>query len=326
MHKIAIPTQIVEDAVHLAGRAPSFHNSQPWAWVWDGHELSLNLDRDRFVHSDESGRQALISCGAALDHLRIAAAAAGWTANVDRFPNPNNLDHLATVEFTPLPTVTDGQHRRAEAILRRRTDRLPFAAPTEWDHFQVNLGLVLDDSYAVLDLVSDADLPKLVEASHLAESLRLYDSQYHAELNWWTAPFEVSDGVPHSALLSAAESDRVDVGRTFPVTHHKQRRTDVPEDEARILVISARDNTRNDIMGCGEMLSTVLLEATIAGMATCTLTHMTELVASSGIISEITGRRFPQVLIRVGMAPAAEDVPALTPRRPLLDTLTIRPR
>lgn len=89
-------------------------------------------------------------------------------------------------------------------------------------------------------------------------------------------------------------------------------------------MISARDNNRNDILGSGEVLSTVLLEATIAGLATCALTHLTELAASRHIVSTLTGRPNPQTLIRIGMAPALEELPPPTPRRPVLDTLTIR--
>ena len=92
----------------------------------------------------------------------------------------------------------------------------------------------------------------------------MYDSAYHQEMHWWTAPFEVSDGIPHDALVSAAESDRVAIGRTFPVTHHRERRLEVPEDRSTVVVISAADDTRRDVLGCGETLSAILLEATLA--------------------------------------------------------------
>ena len=125
---------ILRAAVQLACRAPSLHNSQPWQWIAEGAGLDLYVDHSRILPSaDKSGREAHIGCGAVLDHLRVAMAAAGWTANVDRFPDPNNLDHLASLNFSPMSLVTDGHRRRAEAILDRRTDRLPFAAPRNWE-------------------------------------------------------------------------------------------------------------------------------------------------------------------------------------------------
>lgn len=79
--------ELIKRAVQLAGRAPSLHNSQPWQWVVDGSELQLHLDHSRIVrHTDSTGREAMISCGAMLDHLRVAAAASGWRTFVERFP------------------------------------------------------------------------------------------------------------------------------------------------------------------------------------------------------------------------------------------------
>ena len=86
-----VDAEVIRNAVRLACRAPSLHNSQPWRWVAEGATVQLFPDKDRVVYStDHSGREALIGCGAVLDHFRVAMAAAGCTANVDRFPNPNN--------------------------------------------------------------------------------------------------------------------------------------------------------------------------------------------------------------------------------------------
>ena len=67
--------KIFEEAVHLACRAPSYHNSQPWRWVVTSDSVQLFVDTDRLVATDTTGRQAVICCGAALDHVRVAAAA-----------------------------------------------------------------------------------------------------------------------------------------------------------------------------------------------------------------------------------------------------------
>ena len=319
-----VDTEVVKKAVQLACRAPSLHNSQPWRWVADGAQLHLFLDRSRVLHStDRSGREAIIGCGAVLDHLCVAMAAAGWRASVDRFPNPNNLDHLATVDFSPMEFVTDAHRRRADAILARRSDRLPFAAPPDWESWEPVLQAEVDDSVAHLDVIADELRSELAEASQLTDSLRMYDSSYHSELNWWTAPFETTEGIPHSALVSAAETDRVDVGRTFPVTTHSERRSAIGADSSKVLVLSTEGDTRQDALSCGEMLSRVLLDATLGGMATCPLTHLTELSAGRSIIATLTGREGrPQVLIRIGLAPVLEEAPPPTPRRPLDDVLT----
>jgi hypothetical protein len=211
----------------------------------------------------------------------------------------------------------------ARTILLRRTDRLPFAAPPDWDSFESED--TVDSDAVRLDVIPDEMRAELAEASELTESLRLYDSSYHAELQWWTAAFEIRGGIPHSSLVSAAESDRVDVGRTFPVTHHSERRLDVGEDHSKIVVLSTYDDTHDSVLQCGEVLSAVLLDATMVGLATCTLTHITEVPASREIVATLIGQTTtPQVLIRVGRAPAIEDVPPATPRRPIDEVFEVR--
>ena len=324
MPKTMVDTDVIKAAMGQARRAPSFHNSQPWLWVADDAGLRLFLERDRRVRTDQSGRLALISCGAVLDHLRLAMAACGWLAHIDRFPEPGNHEHLASIAFTPLGAVTQAQLLRADAMLRRRTDRLPFAAPADWESFEPAMREAVDDPAVLLDIIADNARPRLVQASQLIDAAHMYDSAYHAEMDWWTAPWGVYDGIPQSALISAAESDRVDVGRNFPVTACPERRLDVQEDQSKIIVLSTAEDTRDHVLRCGEALSAALLECTAAGMATCTLTHLTELPASREVVGELVAQPHPQVLIRVGTAPALEQVPPATPRRPVAEILQFR--
>lgn len=319
-----VATQVIKDAVRLACRAPSLYNSQPWQWVAEGGQLQLFLDPSRVMLVDRLHREALLGCGAVLDHLRVAMAAAGWQAHVDRFPKPNEPNHLATITFTPMDHVTDGHRRSADAILLRRTDRLPFKPPIKWKSFEPLLHGVVNGDTVHLDVMSDDLRPQLVEAYQITESLRLYDSLYHAELDWWTAPFEASEGISYGSLLTAAESDRVDVRRVFPLGHHGERRTDVPADYAKVLVLSTESDSAADALACGEALSAVLLECTMAGWATCTLTYLTELRVTRDLVAALLDRDYlPQVLVRVGVAPAMEEVPPPTPRRPLNEVLCV---
>ncbi|WP_123024461.1 Acg family FMN-binding oxidoreductase [Mycolicibacterium stellerae] len=326
MRDTIVDTKVIKDAVWMACRAPSLHNSQPWRWVAEGSAVALFIDADKAPkYTDTSGREALISCGAVLDHFRVAMAAAGWVANVDRFPNPNNHRHLASIDFSPMDFVTDGHRQRAEAILSRRTDRLPFAAPPDWKSVEEKLRGSVDSSAARLDVIAENHRRELAEASQLTESLRLYDSSYHAELIGWTTDFGLSEGIPRSSLVSAAESDRVDVGRNFPVTNNPERRRDVDEDHSKIVVLSIYDETHDSVLRCGEALSAVLLDATMAGLATCTLTHITEVPASREIVAALIGRTtVPQILVRVGLAPRIEDVHPPTPRRPIDEVFEVR--
>jgi nitroreductase len=319
-----VQDRVLQDAVMLACRAPSLHNSQPWRWVSDGAVLHLFADHMRLMlAADSSGRELLLSCGAVLDHLRVAMAAAGWDTNVERFPDPHQPDHLAALTFTPTDVVTDARRRRAEAILLRRTDRLPFDAPNHWAETESRLRLAVVPHLVMTDVVLERDRPALAAASRLTETLRASDPSYQTELEWWTSPFASNDSVPPSALVSASEAGRTDVARAFPSAARSDRRLDTGADRSKIFVLStAHEDARLDVLRCGEALSAVLLEATLAGLATCTLTHMTEVMPSRDIIRQLTGQiGSPQLLIRIGVAPSNPQPLPATPRRPLAEVL-----
>lgn len=324
-----VDTGVIKDAVRSACRAPSLHNAQPWQWVAGRGRLQLFLDSSRPMVSDRSGREALIGCGAALDHLRVAMAAAGWQAHIARFPNPNDPNHLASIDFTPMHYVAQGHRRRADAIWARRSDRLPFIEPMKPAALEPLLhnaiGEAIGNEAVHLDVMPDEVRHRLADASQMADSLRFYDPYYHAELHWWTSPFEASEGIPYTALVSPAESGRVDVGRAFPRSHTHERRTEVPEDHSTILVLSTDDDSRADALATGEALSAVLLECTMADLATCPVTHIVELKVTREMVAALLdeGRR-PQVVIRVGVAPAADESPKPTPRRPLAEVLRLQ--
>ncbi|MBU8831897.1 Acg family FMN-binding oxidoreductase [Mycolicibacterium goodii] len=320
-----VPQSVITEAVGLACRAPSLHNSQPWHWVDHGQSVDLFLDHHRIVRSsDSSGREAHISCGAALDHFRVAMAAAGWVIHVDRFPNPNNREHLAEIQFSPVAHVTDAMRDRASAISRRRTDRLPLHPPVHWDTVAPLVNAAIDHEAVRLVMLADDARGKLAEASQLTESLRRYDEFYHRELQWWTANVRQSDGVPANALVSSPEAERVGVNRVFPSGEHAERRPGVARDEARIAVLITPEDTPRDAIACGEALSEILLECTMAGLATCPLTHITEMPESRRIILELAGTTgIPQVLLRIGSAPPVDDVPPATPRRSLAEVLEV---
>jgi nitroreductase len=326
MTQTMVDTDTIASAVELACRAPSLHNSQPWRWVAGSTIVDLFGDPHRMVAStDSSGREAIISCGAVLDHFRVAMAAVGWDTNVEQFPNPNDLDHLASIDFAPMDYVAQGRRDRAAAILRRRTNRLPFRAPKRWVPFEPVLRSSFDNDLVSLDVLTVDARPRLAEASRLTESLRRYDDRYHHELLWWTAPSRDFEGIPQSALLSESDDRRVDVNRRFPVDPLDERSSAGTYDQAKILVLSTPGDARVDALNCGEALSAILLECTMAGLATCPVTHITELEASRDIVRDLTAApaATPQVLIRVGIEPEGELTPKPTPRRAVGDVLEI---
>src|SRR6478752_3073104 len=133
--------KVIRDAVELACRAPSVHNSQPWRWVVDGSTLHLFADVGRLMSAaDPLGREIILSCGAALDHLIAAMAASGWHTAVRRFPDQYEPFHAAAMDFRPATSGINAVGMvRVDAIRRRRTDRRPFGPPDDWQRFEIAL-------------------------------------------------------------------------------------------------------------------------------------------------------------------------------------------
>lgn len=318
---------VIREGVMLACHAPSLHNSQPWRWVAVGPTLQLWADSSRSMPAtDHTGRELLLSCGAVLDHLRVAMSVAGWDTTTERFPDPASQDQLATLRFRRAETVSAEQQRRAQAILRRRTDRLPFDPPARWTAAESVLRRVVAPYDVQLDVVADEQRSALAEASRLTEMLRRYDTTYLSELRWWTSPFTTDPShAPEGALVSTAEAARVDVARAFPPAGGGRRRPGIDHDQSKIVVLSTDSDDPLDVLRCGEAMSAVLLECTMAGMATCTLTHMTEIAMSRNIIAQITGTAGrPQLLIRLGRSPANDQHVERTARRPVTEVLEFR--
>ena len=320
-----ISTAQLTAIVAMACRAPSLHNSQPWKWSSEGRALHLMADHARVGHhTDVTGQEVILSCGAVLDHLRVASAVAGWRVTIDEYPDPHNHEHLASATFDSQPFGTEHLRALGEAIMRRQTNRLPFAPPEPWAGLEKQLRTVLDGSVVQLDVIDDSGRPALADASRRTEQHRRDDASYRYELLWWTGHSHVGDGIPQSALPSSAEARRVDVAREFPVYRDGDGSSQVDRDHSKILVLSTFDDSRENTLKCGEALSRVLLECTVAGFATCPLTHMIEWHDSREVVRRLTGRRSePQVLIRVGRALQTGPAMAHTPRRPLGEVLEI---
>ncbi len=124
--------------------------------------------------------------------------------------------------------------------------------------------------------------------------------------------------------MTEAESDRVGVKRVFPFAPNGERRTDVGEDHSKILMLSMDDDSRSDVLSCGEALDRP------AGIHDGGLGHLpgdalTELSVSRELLAALTDHNnLPQVLIRVGVAPVPDEVSPATSRRLLADVLRLK--
>ena len=315
----------VVDLIGLACRAPSVHNSQPWLWLIDGDMVTLFADYRRHLeHTDPDGRDLLLSCGAALHHLKVAAAAAGWVAKIRRLPTPNNDAQLASVTFTP-HEVTESAVQALEVLRRRRTDRRRTASsPVAREQLDTLLDEARQFGIAAFAVVSGQAKAMLFALLAEADAAQRRNPNYLQEITEWIDRGQ-SEGVPATNLLQhpPAADDQGSSTRFPPglLPDAPMRDADRHADALLVLCTSADDIASR--LRAGEALSAILLLAESKGLAALPLSQATEVDRIRRTLQDelLQDAACPQILIRVGW-PTLGAVPVpLTPRRPVNDVL-----
>lgn len=301
----------VRHAIELAGRAPSIHNTQPWTFVVSEETIELYADDRRWLAvTDADKRDLLLSCGAALHHLRIGLAVGGLGASVQRVPDAARPDLLATLTL-------DGQMDAVDASLSaeiplRRTDRRPFRNYPMPEAFLGELSERAAEQGGLLRVVDDAG----ARATLIAAFAEAADQQgrlpgYAEELKAWTHR-EGRDGIPPQNV-SRPSSPAVEVARDFGGEPQPAGRAE--REEVTLLVLGTASDDRLSQLRAGEAMSAVLLQATRQGLGTCPLSQPLEIGETRHVLrdSVMGGTLSPQIVIRLGWA-QSDPVPPM-PRR-----------
>ncbi|HVK24001.1 MAG TPA: nitroreductase family protein [Actinokineospora sp.] len=324
MGEFEVDRATVRDAIALATRAPSVHNSQPWRWLIGPASVHLMADRTRrLAETDPDGRDLLISCGAALHHARVAFAALGYGTVVHRIPNPAVPDHLASVEFRPVePSIED--IKAADAITRRRTDRRRFSSwPVQAEHLDLLVRRAAGEgtiAFPVTDPTARAHLAAAIESAAQAQER---DPRYRSEMDLWSGrSWSTDEGVPAANAPSGEERHGDTRMRTFAVGSLDRapvRRGEV--DAAELVVVATSGDDPLSRLRAGEAVSAVLLAATELGLATCPLSQPLEVMATRHLVRDVVlgGAAVPQLVVRVGWAPVAAAPLPESPRRAVAD-------
>lgn len=310
--------ETVRTALALASRAPSVHNTQPWRWRIDPAGLHLYADPARQLpHTDPDGRDLILSCGIALQHCVTAFAAVGWRSRVRRLPDPDDPDHLATLEFSP-QAADYVDVALAAAIPRRRTDRRHYSC---WPVPVGDIALMAARAArAGVTLYQVQDVGGLHDI--VAQSIRDHLTQdYLAELTTWSGRYFSVSGVPARNTPfpdpAAKIPTRLFAGAALPMAPGSS----AGDDNAVVLALGTRHDDRLARLRAGEATGVVLLTATSAGLASCPVTEPLETPQTRAAVrADIFGDgHHPQMLLRVGWAPINADPLPATPRRDLAD-------
>jgi nitroreductase len=316
----------VETALELAVRAPSIHNTQPWHWRLGADGLDLRADRSRqLAVADPDGHSLLLSCGAALHLTELGLRAAGWQLQVVILPDVNDPDLLARLRPTGRTEPDEKLGERADAALRRRSDRRPFRPDAVTAAEQDRLRAVARDAVAWIDFPDHPDRHvELAVAVSWADRVERNDEAYIAEMQRWLRDPDVHalrDGVPVAAIphVPAGAPRHTDVPlRDFEVgVTGGQLITQGVDERPLIGVIFTRSDLPVDHLHAGISMMRMMIEAELAGLATCPLSQAVDFAAFR---TRLQGRMgwidYPQMMLRIGHPSGPVTELPLTPRRP----------
>jgi len=164
--------------------APSVHNIQPWRFRLTGERIELRADRSRALPvRDPDDRELLLSCGAALFHLRLALRRFGHAGEVVLWPDAADPDLFARLGFGPAAEPTAEERTEFAAIPHRRTHRGPLAPRPVPTAVLTELRVLAAEEGAWLHLVeSEPERAALVALIEEADRLQAADPALQQEL------------------------------------------------------------------------------------------------------------------------------------------------
>jgi hypothetical protein len=320
------PAELLRFLLRYAVLAPSPYNTQPWLFRIEGSTLEVVADRRRLLScADPQRRQHLMSSGALLAALRLAARHFGHDTRVSLFPSS---DVIATVALTSASGRDAGERSLFVTLPKRRrhVERFDPGVPSA----ELLRGLAGQATRAQAELsypLTPRDKDALRAIATQAQTRRMADPAFRAELEQWLRPPSGSrcDGIPQepearpAALSALGAPEWVD-----PAELSAWARRFATVGQARAAgcpvlgVLATPGDTPQDWLAAGALILRLELTARACGVWLAEFPdaiELSDLRTQAGQIAQVSGR--PQALLGLGYG---AEVPPL-PRRPVDDML-----
>jgi len=317
----------MEFLLRYAVLAPSSHNTQPWTFtiVPEGIEVFADYTRS-LPHVDGDSRELLMSVGAAIMNLRIAAAHFGFESAV--------LYHGSAYQTPPVALVTLKEtcdpdlelSRLFPAILTRRTNRRPFDGEPVGPKALASLCDLADDHPDSVRFLLPQTRMRIAELVAQGDRLQMENRAVREELADWVRPARTnaSDGICADAFgipdlltpVAASLIRKVDLGGM-----QARRDAQLVGTTPLLMMITAEDDQRS-LLEAGQVLERLLLTATLAGLQYSFMNQPVQVTTLRALLTPLVRSPHPpQLLIRIGYAP---PVARAMPRRNVRDVIQTR--
>jgi hypothetical protein len=308
--------------------APSTHNTQPWKFGLSSNGIAVYADYARRLPVvDPGNRELLMSIGAAVASLRIAAAHFGFECRVDYNLSGDSERPVAFVTLTPtlhLDAAAVELQSLFPAIAKRHTNRNPFLMTRIPASVISMLQKVAEGRAVSVRISTDGALnQKVGDLVAVAEQKLLSDSEYRKDSAEWVRPNWTAraDGVPGvslglhgvAAALAPWATRVLDLGR-IQAARDKNLCVEAPG-----LVVLASEDGVPYFLETGEVLGRILLTLTREGLQTSYFNMLIQAPETRLQLRALLGlSSWPQLLLRIGFCLTE---PGVTPRRDLEDVI-----
>jgi len=295
--------------VQSAGLAPSVHNTQPWQITARDGVVEVRADRSRQLsYLDPTGRQLLVSCGAAVEFARLAVRAQGSECTVDVLPEAHDGDLVARLRIGDAVPPSVSELALAAAIPRRYTDRGPYDDREVPDALLAEIGERSAELGVWLRVLNREERTGVVLVLADAEAAEAADPRYAEELARWTTKRGEGEGIPPAATPQWP-AERVSDLPLRDFSGHDAHPTSGGRGEAEppsverdtVLVLGTEADEPGAWVAAGRALGWALLRIASAGLSAQPLGQAIDLASGRGRLRHDLGLvGHPQFLLRVG--------------------------
>ena len=298
--------------LRYAALSPSTRNTQPWRFRIVGDALELHADRSRALPVlDPRGRELMMSCGAALLHVRVALRTFGHEADVTTVPDGTDGDLVARVTVGASRPATRDDYALFRAMPRRHTHRGRFEARHLPPAVLGKLASAAEAEGALLRPLTGVERRSAADLVVEGHGRQWRRRDFRRELATWTRDnlTRRGDGLPGYALGLGDLASRLLPLAVSTLDLRAVRRVRRLALEAPLLVVLAtREDDAAAWLAAGQATARVLLRANVEHLSASFLNQAIQEPELRGRFAEIVGAT-PQLLLRVGYAGRTRATP-----------------
>lgn len=292
--------------LNYAVLAPSLHNTQPWKFEVQDHQIRVFADFSRHLPvADSDARELYMSIGCAIENLLIAARHFNLSAHVAYFSDIEDQLWVATLSFREhVGNSSLNDMELFYAIPLRHTNRQTYVNKPLSERDIQSLQACVNESEIRFQLTDDYGIKESVNNLLISADITQFaDPDYRNELNNW-----ITQGEFGYRWLVAR------IGQLATTYQNSHRITTKPDADVvlnapLLALMSTTTNDRLAQIHSGQVFERIALTATMLNIGIQPLSQILQVSDLKQELSALFGTTAPfaQMVFRLGYTDVAQD-------------------